>query len=559
MPFPTMVPAVKTPDLSSSAPRAGSAAESASYWVRWFSEASGLPWSCYDALTGGLVSQSDAVQVPYCSLSLRVNLSDITTVAYDQVEAGLLCVAVRSPSPLCHHVLTTYVRLSTSVRPQELVLAATHRNWSENEFQAYLSTVPCVTRAVVEKLVASLLQQLRQVQREVTLQQDLERLGHEIDRAYEEISFLHALTENLQLSCQPAAVAELCLQRLSDLVRAAGHSIVLEDHEGESHFLSKGRMPLDQLGLGRLIARFENHDWSRPLVKNHLNQTLVGADFPGLQSFIAVAIGEVPFRRGWIFCCNTRSGQEFGTVEATLLGSVAAILGTHLRNLELYCEHDELLIGFVRSLVSTLDAKDPYTRGHSERVALITRRLGKQLMLPDGDQDDLYLSALLHDIGKVGVDERILRKPDQLTEDEFRQIQLHPMIGYQILAPLKSLHHILPGVRSHHEAINGRGYPDRLRGDEIPLMARIIAVADAYDAMVSDRPYRKGMPLDRLEEIFRKGAGEQWDARVIEAYFAARDDICSLCQSYVPSTGNLLEDRRGDRPGSLSGRLYLRH
>src|SRR4029078_2324324 len=127
--------------------------------------------------------------------------------------------------------------------------------------------------------------------------------------------------------------------------------------------------------------------------------------------------------------------------------------------------------------------------------------------------------------GKVGVDDRILAKPGQLTEEEFHQIQQHPMIGYQILCQLRNLAQILPGVRHHHEAFNGKGYPDKLRGEGIPLMARIIAVSDSYDAMVSDRPYRKGMPLDRLEEIFRRGAGEQWDPRVIEAYFQSKEDF----------------------------------
>jgi HD-GYP domain-containing protein (c-di-GMP phosphodiesterase class II) len=163
------------------------------------------------------------------------------------------------------------------------------------------------------------------------------------------------------------------------------------------------------------------------------------------------------------------------------------------------------------------------------------------LNLSQTELDDIYLSSLLHDLGKIGIDDRILSKTGKLTADEFRQIQQHPLIGYEILSPIKSLSSILPGVRSHHEAYNGKGYPDGLSGEDIPLMARIIAVADSYDAMASDRPYRDGMPLSILEDIFRRGSGEQWDPKVIEAYFAVRDEICTLSQSYTLNDGNLLD------------------
>src|SRR4029077_19766360 len=223
--------------------------------------------------------------------------------------------------------------------------------------------------------------------------------------------------------------------------------------------------------------------------------------------------------------CNMKDGGDFGTVQTSLLSSVASILGTHQRNLELFQQRESLLLAFVRSLVSTLDAKDAYTRGHSERVALISRRLGMQLGLPPEDLRDIYLSGLLHDIGKIGVDDQILRKTGPLTRDEFEIVKRHPVIGYNILAGLKNLHAVLPGVRHHHEAISGRGYPDGLRGEAIPLMARILAVADSYDAMGSDRPYRRWLSLQRLEQILREGAGIQWDPKVVDAYFAVGDDI----------------------------------
>ena len=186
-------------------------------------------------------------------------------------------------------------------------------------------------------------------------------------------------------------------------------------------------------------------------------------------------------------------------------------------------------------MVSTIDAKDAYTRGHSERVALVAKILAEQLGLTASESEDIHLSGLLHDIGKVGVDDRILRKESPLDANEFEQIKKHPEIGCRILSGLVNLEHVLPGVRHHHESFDGNGYPEQLQGEEIPLMARILAVADSYDAMGSDRPYRAGMPLDRIESIFRENKGPQWDPRVIGAYFEARVQIRKLWSAHRPS------------------------
>jgi putative nucleotidyltransferase with HDIG domain len=176
-------------------------------------------------------------------------------------------------------------------------------------------------------------------------------------------------------------------------------------------------------------------------------------------------------------------------------------------------------------MTSAIDAKDQYTCGHSDRVARISVRLAKELGCDAEMLHTLYMAGLLHDIGKIGIDDVVLRKPGKLTDAEFEHIKEHPELGYRILADIKQLAAVLPAVLHHHEQWDGKGYPFKLAGDQIPMIARIVAVADAYDAMTSDRPYRPGMPLERVDEIFRKGAAQQWDADVIAAYFAAHDDI----------------------------------
>jgi len=525
--------------------------------VREFAEVTGLDCLCLDRELGRIVGQSHPDMLPFVPTELLQRLDEVSGIEIRKASEHLTYFAM----PLAtddRFVVAGYVLPTRGSRPAELLLAGIEADWDESRLNACLDSVPVCDVKLLQRLLDSVGREFHQRRREAELQLELNALSQQIDYTYEEISLLHRLTHNLQLSRPREELADMCVRGLYTLIECVGSAICLEDPEHGMHFLTQGRMPFDQSGLARLLARFEQHDWTKPLVKNKLQHTLLGADFPGLKNLVIVPIGDPQHRRGWIVSTNLRGGRDFGTVEANLISSIATILGTHVRNIELYDEHDDLLVGFVRSLVSTLDAKDPYTRGHSERVALVARRLGEQLGLEVGDLDDIYLSGLLHDIGKVGVDDRILAKPGQLTEDEFRQIQLHPMIGFLILQQLKNLKPILPGVRNHHEAFNGKGYPDKLKGDEIPLMARIIAVADSYDAMVSDRPYRKGMPLERLEDIFRRGANEQWDPRVIDAFFAVKDDIQRLCESYSPSRGNLLREKSSSRSGIISGRTLLR-
>ena len=227
-----------------------------------------------------------------------------------------------------------------------------------------------------------------------------------------------------------------------------------------------------------------------------------------------------------------QSLMEFGTAEATLLGSAGSILAAHAHNLALLKQKESLLTSVIRAMVSAIEAKDQYTRGHSDRVALYGRALAEQLGLSDNYQEKIYLSGLLHDVGKIGVSDATLRKPGKLTDEEFEEIKKHPDEGWAILNDIEQVRDILPGVLYHHERIDGRGYPDGLRGLDIPLDGRILAVADAYDAMTSDRPYRQGMPVEKADSILREGAGTQWDAAIIDAFFEAKDEINRITQEY---------------------------
>jgi HD-GYP domain-containing protein (c-di-GMP phosphodiesterase class II) len=180
-------------------------------------------------------------------------------------------------------------------------------------------------------------------------------------------------------------------------------------------------------------------------------------------------------------------------------------------------ENRELFLGSIRMLAAAIDEKDPYTRGHSDRVAKYSVMVGQQLGLSPEELDKLRISALLHDVGKIGVDDRVLKKPGALTAEEFQIMKQHPSKGANIMRPVAQLKEMLPGIELHHEHVDGKGYPYGLKAEEIPLMARIIAVSDTLDAMTTNRPYQSAKEIDDALQVIRKLAGSKFDLKVVVA------------------------------------------
>ncbi len=177
------------------------------------------------------------------------------------------------------------------------------------------------------------------------------------------------------------------------------------------------------------------------------------------------------------------------------------------------------LLDVVTSLANTIDAKDTYTKGHSTFVSRYSEALARAIGLPENEVERIRLGAMLHDIGKIGIPENVLRKPTKLTDEEWEIMKQHPTIGAdKVLAPNESLRDLIPMVKYHHEHYDGSGYPYGLKGEEIPLSARIVAIADAYHALVSDRPYRKGMGVEKACEILKMGANVQWDKELVRQF-----------------------------------------
>ncbi|MGH9944192.1 MAG: HD domain-containing phosphohydrolase [Pyrinomonadaceae bacterium] len=186
-------------------------------------------------------------------------------------------------------------------------------------------------------------------------------------------------------------------------------------------------------------------------------------------------------------------------------------------------ENRQLFLGTVKALAAAIDGKDPYTRGHSERVARFSLAIAERLGLPEDETEKLRISALLHDVGKISIDDKILKKPAPLTPEEYEVMKGHPQKGYKIMSQIPAMKEFLPGMYMHHEMINGLGYPQGLKGDEIPMQARIVSVADTFDAMTTERPYQQAMKTEDAITLIKTYVGTRYDERVVAALAEAID------------------------------------
>lgn len=423
------------------------------------------------------------------------------------------------------------------------------------------ATFETPTPELLMKLARLFLREFDQRERLQRRREENEAYILEITQSYEESVLLRHMAEYLEsseLTHDPWKLAETVLPTLCSSIRAESLALIPTLEDGKSCDAANAAVGQPTLWIGpystdgetcrRLVEQYRHSAAEQPVVKNGFHETPEGARFSGVRGFLLVPMSSAGRTVGWLLAVNRVATQgakpladrcvlgrmEYGTVEAGLVSSAASILATHARNVELFEQKGRLFLDAIRSLVFAVDAKDPYTSGHSERVALFARRLGQELGLDEEACQRLYLGGLLHDVGKIGISGAILRKAGRLTDEEFAEIKQHPEQSWAMLHDLEHLQQILPGILHHHEEYDGTGYPDGLAGEEIPLDARIMAVADAYDAMTSDRPYRNGMPQEKVEAILRQGAGTQWAPQVVETFFRAMPEIVKIRQSYRP-------------------------
>ncbi len=443
----------------------------------------------------------------------------------------------------------TFVTSNTAT-PTQLLLAGEMLGIEPSDAAAWIRRQTCWTADVLLRMGQLASQHLAAGDRLQKLEREVKDLSTHLSTTYEEISLLYRLTQNLKLSSKDEELGALALQWLADVLPAESLAILYTPaadsmgREGRTEplLLTFGPCPVEATDLAAMVEHFGLGLGQRPLIANQPATLADNWQWPAVRELIIVPVCEGPHCFGWLVAVNHLQGGEFGTVEASLLNSVGAILGIHNSNSDLYQQQREFFAGVVRALTSAIDAKDPYTCGHSDRVARVAVRLAEELGCSKKQVETIYLSGLLHDVGKIGIDDNVLRKPGKLTEAEYEHIKTHAEIGYKILSGIKQLDEVLPVVLHHHEQWDGNGYPKGLAGNAIPLLARIVAVADSFDAMTSDRPYRQGMDDAKLDAILRQGSGQQWDADVVAAFFAARVNIREIAarhgQNQVPDLRN---------------------
>lgn len=348
---------------------------------------------------------------------------------------------------------------------------------------------------------------------------------------------LNTLMELSALINSSLDVAEIRKRTIGAAVRLVdaetGSLLFLDDETGDLYFDvalgEKGEsIKTIRLKRGQGIAGWVAEHQEPVIINDVQNDPRFFKDADKKSEFETRAMVCLPVRLkdklvGVLQAINKRHGQ-FEREDMELLTALSNQVAVAIENARLYDELKETFYATVHTLAETIEKRDPYTAGHTKRVMEYSLAIGEAIGLSQKDMMDLRLSAILHDIGKIGVRDNILLKDGRLTFDEYNAIMMHPFYGAEILTHISQLKDIVPGVRSHHEKFDGSGYPEGLKGDMIPLIARIIAVADTFDAMTTDRPYRKGLSVEAALEELKRYAGTQFDPDAVNAFIRSYDE-----------------------------------
>ncbi len=357
---------------------------------------------------------------------------------------------------------------------------------------------------------------------------EIDNIAQELSDKYEELNLIYDLGRNLGTISTARKAVQFTIKQLQETFSA---DIALVTIPGNNmHEISYGNpiyLPtdIDEKSIidkvdKFIIEQFASHDTFRPYIvlDDVCKDIKLSQIFNTPLRMLAVPIKLKGAVTGSLCIFNFNQGKPFQTGDTHLLTSLAEQMSMAITNVELYQNMKDLLLNVIKALVFSIEAKDSYIRGHSERVNTLTMMIADALEISPDEKDALNWASVLHDIGKIGVPEEILTKKGKLTQEEFSLIKEHSEKGYKILMPIDQFKESLNGIRHHHERIDGAGYPLGLKGEEIPLQARIIAIADTYDAMTSCRSYRSELSHeDAMAEIIRV-KGTQLDPEIVEIF-----------------------------------------
>jgi len=379
-------------------------------------------------------------------------------------------------------------------------------------------------------------------QAQTKAEEQIEMVSAELAQTYEELVLLHKLSTNMKVTESDSNFLQMACDNLTDTISVEGIAILLEKNiENEKQMVLSaglGLIDIDEQMSDVLKNRLmeEINSGKEALLDSEVDSPFKYDWEQDIKNIIAVPLWKIEKKAvhfgqgaennnsiiGMMVAINRIDKPDFDSTDVKLFNSVANECAVFIENGRLFKDLKELFIGSLKALTSSIDAKDQYTRGHSERVAFISRwiaeRLAEEEPLKEEQIHKIYLAGLLHDIGKMGVDEAILRKKGKLTEKEFEHIRTHSLVGANILSEIKQMRDIVPGVLTHHERVDGKGYPNGLVGEQIPLTGKIIGLADCFDAMTSKRVYRNAMTVEEALLEIERGLGSQFDEKVGRAF-----------------------------------------
>jgi HD-GYP domain-containing protein (c-di-GMP phosphodiesterase class II) len=348
-------------------------------------------------------------------------------------------------------------------------------------------------------------------------QQTLQQFSEKLAQAYEENNLLFRLSRALNCETAPAKLVQMILNQLLDIFPFQWIAIRFRDHDRDVRDLSgklllAGQLPaaleeFDRL-CGKMIRELgAKDDWTKLLLPHEspiaamVNAEIVAEPITHDSKVIGVMLA------------GNKQGPDapISSFETQFLDAASGFLGIFHENIARFAEQEAQFLGTLRALSASIDAKDRYTRGHSERVAHLSAQMAEALKLDAKIVEEYRIAGQVHDVGKIGVPEAVLCKAGRPTDEEFAELRKHPRLGYEILRDIPRLENALPGVLLHHERWDGRGYPEQIAGENIPLIARVMALADTFDAMSSNRSYRPAMPREKVLAEIVRCSGTQFD------------------------------------------------
>ena len=432
--------------------------------------------------------------------------------------------------------------------------------------------VTCREMTELAGLLSYTIEQAREID---VAQRDISSLTWNLQNTYEELHLIYEVSRELGIPQEPLRMLKKVGLQMLDVSRATCFAFVASEADpqsGESEG-KRSRCLLNpenhvvQVGpgaprLGDILRLTDCIDEIGGLGGEHLllnratDQAGLRWASGWLEHLVVLPLRSETRLFGIFYAINHIDDGDFTSEDVQLLRAVADRITAALQNQHLYDDLADLLMGLLHALVNSVDAKDTYTLGHSERVAEYSRALAQATDMSRIERERVYLAGLLHDVGKIGVPDAILVKPGRLTKEEFDALKKHPEIGQRILSHVPQIRDLLPGVLYHHERMDGCGYPQGLVGRTIPLLGRIICLADSFDAMTTNRTYRAAMSVDMAIAEIRRCSGNQFDP-ILAEQFLGIDPERLYREAHSRAGGVLNISRIGALCASLGGHPYV--